>query len=157
MALAACFSLGLLACLLIGPFTRGAHAADCPRDWLSYNHHCYGYFPRELTWRQAQAHCQRHKANLASILDEDEHSAIADFLHQVQWDDEDVWLGLSLPARGQSWAWADGSPVRYTAWERFKPSRASRGDNCAQLDEDSGFMLWDNDSCDDRNPFLCKL
>nr|XP_056703604.1 dromaiocalcin-1-like [Euleptes europaea] len=157
MALTACFSLGLLLCLATGPFMSGVDAAECPRGWLSSNGHCYGYFHQELTWRQAQAYCQRHKANLASILDADEHHAIADFLVQTQWDDEDVWIGLSIPMRSQGWVWADSSPVSYTAWDRFKPSHFAKNEHCAMLDEDSGFMVWDNDSCNDRNAFICKL
>ncbi|XP_015277277.1 PREDICTED: dromaiocalcin-1-like [Gekko japonicus] len=157
MVLPAHFSLGLLVCLAIGPFVSRGQAAACPRTWLSYNGNCYGYFPQEVTWRQAQAHCQRQKASLASILDKNEHYAVADFLHRTQADDENVWIGFSIPSRSRGWVWADGSPVSYTAWERSKPSPFARNEHCAQLDEDAGFMEWDNDSCNDRNPFLCKL
>ncbi|XP_060100636.1 struthiocalcin-1-like [Heteronotia binoei] len=148
------FSLGLLVCLAI---VTSGQAAECPRGWLSYNGHCYGYFHQELTWSRAQASCQRYKADLATILDADEHRAIADYLHRVQWDDEDVWIGLSVAGRNQEWLWPDGSNTGYTAWKRFKPPPFVKNEPCALLDEDSGFMLWDTDSCNDRNAFLCKL
>ncbi|XP_077196702.1 struthiocalcin-1-like [Paroedura picta] len=157
MAMTACFSLGLLVCLAIGPFMSGGQAAQCPGGWLSSKGNCYGYFSQEMTWRQAQAHCQRQGASLASILDAQTHADIADFLRRTQWDDEDVWIGLHIPTRSQRWAWADGSQVGYTAWARFKPSPYMKREHCTKLDEDSGFMVWDNDSCNDRNPFLCKL
>nr|XP_034984543.1 struthiocalcin-1-like [Zootoca vivipara] len=106
-----------------------------------------------------QNECQRQGGHLASILDRKEHNAVARFLQQAQrWDDdEDVWFGLSIPDRSKSWAWADGSPVSYTAWEKYKSYPALKGEHCAVLDESSGFMLWDNDSCYDRNPFICKV
>ncbi|XP_048355832.1 struthiocalcin-1-like [Sphaerodactylus townsendi] len=156
MMLPACLSLGLL-CLAIGPFLSGVDADQCPKYWMSYNGHCYGYFHQEMSWRQAQAHCQRQGANLASILDRSEHQAVADFLHRIQFDDEDVWFGLSTSNRNQGWVWADGSPTGYSSWDRFKPSSFLKNEHCALLEEDSGFMVWDNDSCYERNPFLCKL
>uniref|UniRef100_A0A803TBR7 C-type lectin domain-containing protein n=1 Tax=Anolis carolinensis TaxID=28377 RepID=A0A803TBR7_ANOCA len=82
------------------PVLPGAQAADCPKNWLSYGSHCYGYFPQELSWQSAQAQCQRSGGHLASILDEDEHKAVATYLRQAQQlDDEDVWIGLSIPSR----------------------------------------------------------
>ncbi|XP_062839527.1 struthiocalcin-1 isoform X1 [Anolis carolinensis] len=148
------FSLGLVGCLLSG----GAQADDCPKNWLSYGSHCYGYFPQELSWPRAQAQCQRSGGHLASILDEDEHEAVATYLRQAQrWDDEDVWIGLSIPSRSRAWTWADGSQLDYTAWEKNKSYFALRGEHCALLEESSGFLLWDNESCSDRNPFLCKV
>lgn len=47
-----------------------------------------------------QGQCKRRGGHLASIQDEQEQEAIASFLQRSQrWDDEDVWLGLSVPAR----------------------------------------------------------
>ncbi|XP_067324520.1 dromaiocalcin-1-like isoform X2 [Anolis sagrei] len=148
------FSLGLLGCLLSG----GVQAADCPKNWLSYDSHCYGYFPQELNWQRAQVQCKRNGGNLASILDENEHEAVATYLRQAQrWDDEDVWIGLSIPSRSRVWTWADGSQLDYAAWEKNKSYFALKGEHCALLEESSGFLQWDNESCFDRNPFLCKV
>uniref|UniRef100_A0ABM5GLD0 Dromaiocalcin-1-like n=1 Tax=Pogona vitticeps TaxID=103695 RepID=A0ABM5GLD0_9SAUR len=151
-------SLGLLGCLLAGPCLEGVQAAGCPANWLDYNGHCYGYFSQEVNWNKAEALCQRSGGHLASILDRNEHQAIADFLRQAQgWDDEDVWIGLSIPAQKRAWEWVDESPVDYTAWEKYKGYFALKGEHCAALDESAGFMLWDEDSCYDRNPYLCKM
>ncbi|XP_061493936.1 dromaiocalcin-1-like [Rhineura floridana] len=158
MGLTAYFSLGLLSCLVVGPFMSSVQAADCPNHWLSFSGHCYGYFHQELSWQQAEGQCQRNGGHLASILSRDEHKAIARFLQGVQkWDDEDVWIGLYIPASGDGWAWADGSPVAYTAWEKVQSYFTLKGGHCAALDESSGFRLWDGDECHDRNPFLCKV
>ncbi|KAH0617261.1 hypothetical protein JD844_029148 [Phrynosoma platyrhinos] len=106
----------------------------------------------------SRAQCQRSGGHLASILDENEHEAVATYLQRAQrWDDEDVWIGLSIPNRSRAWSWVDGSPLAYSAWEKNKSYFALKGEHCALLDESSGFLLWDNDSCYDRNPFLCKV
>ncbi|XP_032076859.1 struthiocalcin-1-like [Thamnophis elegans] len=148
------FSLGLLLCLALVPFAADAQADPCPGGWLSYNGHCYGYFEQEVNWQQAEAFCQSHNGHLASILTREEHQTVADFLTKAQWwEREDVWLGFFLPSNSRTWAWVDGSPVGYTAWEKHY-HRSWK--TCAALDDSYGFMLWDDDSCYDRNPFLCK-
>ncbi|XP_034285960.1 rheacalcin-1-like [Pantherophis guttatus] len=148
------FSLGLLICLVLVPFAADAQADLCPGGWLSYNGHCYGYFEQEVNWQQAETFCQSHNGHLASIQTREEHQAVANFLTKAQWwEREDVWLGLFLPSNSRTWAWVDGSPVGYTAWEKhYRRSWKT----CAALDDSYGFMLWDDDSCYDRNPFLCK-
>ncbi|XP_062990540.1 struthiocalcin-1-like [Elgaria multicarinata webbii] len=157
MGLMACFSIGLLGCLVGGPFLGGVHAdKGCPQNWLGYNGRCYGYFPQEVTWQQAERRCQQSGGHLASILNVNEHKAIARFLRQSQGDDdEDVWLGLSI--KNRKWAWVDGSPVEYTAWEEYESYDDLDDEHCAQLEDSSGFMQWDNESCFDKNPFLCKV
>ncbi|XP_053112093.1 dromaiocalcin-1-like [Hemicordylus capensis] len=158
MGLLACFTTGLLGCLLAGPLMGGVHAEECPLNWLAYRSHCYGYFAQELTWQQAETQCRSSGGHLASILDVREHQAIAQYLQRAQrWDDEDVWFGLSFRGQSREWSWADDSPVRYTAWEKYKSSLGLEGEHCAALEESSGFMLWDNDSCYDKNPFVCKV
>nr|XP_020659426.1 dromaiocalcin-1-like [Pogona vitticeps] len=139
-------SLGLLGCLLAGPCLEGVQAASCPVNWLDYNGHCYGYFSQEVNWNRAEALCQRSGGHLASILDRNEHQAIADFLRQAQgWDDEDVWIGLSIPAQVSEGSLRPGPAGAAPFW---------RAPLCLPL---PGFMLWDEDSCYDRNPYLCKM
>ncbi|XP_044285603.1 dromaiocalcin-1-like [Varanus komodoensis] len=152
------FSMGLVSCLVGGHFLGGAAAEPCRAKGLSRNGRCYLYFPEEVTWPEAQAQCRRSRGHLVSILDLTEHKFVARYLRQVQGsDDEDVWLGISVPPRSRRWAWADGSRVAYTAWEEPQSYWELDGDHCALLEESSGFMLWEKESCFDKNPFLCKV
>ncbi|XP_070611027.1 dromaiocalcin-1-like [Erythrolamprus reginae] len=147
-------TLGLLACLVLAPLAANGQADPCTSGWLSYNGYCYGYFEQEISWQQAEGFCQSHGGHLASIQSRDEHLAVANFLTKSQWwEHEDVWIGLSISSSAQGWAWSDGSPMAYTSWEKHY-RRAWK--NCATLDDSQGFMLWDDDSCSDRNPFVCK-
>ncbi|XP_044883010.1 struthiocalcin-2-like [Mauremys mutica] len=160
------FSLCLLGCLIFNPsLAAGAQAASCPRGWLHFHNDCYGYFPQEATWKRAEARCQSYGsgAHLASIHSEEEHNAVADFVTRSQRHDDDdddgddVWIGLHTPARSRRWSWADGSELDFSAWGSRGSSSSPKGEPCVVLEEDTGFMTWDKDSCNDRNPFVCKF
>nr|XP_023966471.1 dromaiocalcin-1-like [Chrysemys picta bellii] len=158
------FSLCLLGCLIFNPSLSGTRAASCPTGWLHFQDDCYGYFPQEATWRRAEARCQSYSsgAHLASIHSEEEHNAVAGFIARSQRHDDDdddgddVWIGLHIPARSRRWSWADGSELDFSAWDSHRSYFFLKGEHCAVLEEDTGFMTWDNDSCNDRNPFVCK-
>lgn len=94
-------------------------ASGCPRGWLSFRGHCYGYFGQELTWRKAevgaglgaglaggslaappaptylpcpcQAWCKatRGGGHLASLHTPEEHRALAAFIAQCQRREEE--------------------------------------------------------------------
>ncbi|KAM6146521.1 dromaiocalcin-1-like [Phoenicopterus ruber ruber] len=156
MGPAAFLGLCLLGCLALHPSLQGVQASKCPRGWLDFRGHCYGYFGQELTWRKAEAWCKatRGGCHLASLHTPEEHRALAAFIAQRQRreeEEENVWIGLYH--RGPAWAWADGSKPRYSAWEGDdRPT----GKRCAALEDSSGFMSWEDDSCSERKPFICK-
>ncbi|XP_064905542.1 dromaiocalcin-1-like [Columba livia] len=158
MGAAAVLGLCLLGCLALHPSLPGAQANKCPRSWLDFRGHCYGYFGRELSWRKAEAWCKatRGGCHLASLHTPEEHRALAAFIAQRQHRDEEeesVWIGLYHRPQSQAWMWVDGSPKRYSAWEG---DDFPRGRLCAALEDSAGFMSWEDDSCGDRKPFVCK-
>uniref|UniRef100_A0A672UPD8 C-type lectin domain-containing protein n=1 Tax=Strigops habroptila TaxID=2489341 RepID=A0A672UPD8_STRHB len=126
------------------------------RAWLSLGGHCYGYFGQELSWRRAEAWCKaaRGGGHLASLHTPEEHRALAAFVSQRQRrhrhrhprreeeDDDD-----------NAWSWVDGSRRRYSAWDG---DDAAAGPRCAALEDAAGFMSWDDESCSEKKPFVCK-
>ncbi|XP_014118214.1 PREDICTED: dromaiocalcin-1-like [Pseudopodoces humilis] len=54
MGPAAFLGLCLLGCLVLPPSLPGARATRCPRGWLSFQGHCYGFFGQQLSWRRAE-------------------------------------------------------------------------------------------------------
>ncbi|XP_068258420.1 rheacalcin-1-like isoform X1 [Nyctibius grandis] len=156
MGPAAFVGLCLLGCLALRPSLQGVQANKCPRGWLDFRGHCYGYFGQELAWRKAEACCRATRAggHLASLHTPEEHRALAAFIAQRQRreeEEESVWIGLYH--RRQAWMWADGSQKRYSAGdgEDFPVGR-----RCAALEESSGFMSWEEEPCSERKPFVCK-
>uniref|UniRef100_A0A8C5NSY4 C-type lectin domain-containing protein n=1 Tax=Junco hyemalis TaxID=40217 RepID=A0A8C5NSY4_JUNHY len=113
-------------------------ATRCPRGWLSFEGHCYGYFGQQLSWRRAEAWCQATRgAHLASLHSPEEHRALAAFLARRD-KEESVWIGLHR----RGWLWADGSPRHYWAWEG---DDGPKGHPCIAM-EDSGLPSWDRDT-----------
>ncbi|XP_074997100.1 rheacalcin-1-like [Calonectris borealis] len=156
MGPAAFLGLCLLGCLALHPSLQGVQANKCPRGWLDFRGHCYGYFGQEVTWRRAEARCKatRGGCHLASLHNPEEHRALAAFIARRQRreeEEESVWIGLYH--RSQDWTWVDGSTKRYSAWEG---DDVPAGRHCAALEDSSGFMSWDDESCSERKPFVCK-
>nr|P84615.2 RecName: Full=Dromaiocalcin-1; Short=DCA-1 [Dromaius novaehollandiae] len=137
------------------PALQGVRASPCPKGWLDFRGNCYGYFRHELPWRKAQAWCRalRDGCHLASIHSAEEHRAIARFVSQCQRgeEEENVWIGLRQLVK--LWAWSDGSKMRYSAWD---DDEFTKGNYCAALEDSSGFLSWEDDSCGERNAFICK-
>ncbi|KAM9030335.1 dromaiocalcin-1-like [Ara ararauna] len=167
----ALLKLCLIGCLVLSPRLQEVQAGPCPREWLSLGGHCYGYFGQELSWRRAEAWCKaaRGGGHLASLHTPEEHQALAAFISQSQRqqrrrqqrprhdeedDDDNVWIGLYR--RGQAWSWVDGSRRRYSAWDGDDGDDGAAGPRCAALEDAAGFMSWDNESCSERKPFICK-
>uniref|UniRef100_A0A8C3QD02 Uncharacterized protein n=1 Tax=Geospiza parvula TaxID=87175 RepID=A0A8C3QD02_GEOPR len=129
---------------------RPPTATRCPRGWLSFGGHCYGYFGQPLSWRRAEAWCQATRGgHLASLHSPEEHRALAAFL--ARRPEESVWIGLQR--RRQGWLWADGSPRHYWAWEG---DDGPKGHPCIALEDSAGFMAWEGEACGERKPFICK-
>ncbi|XP_064297768.1 rheacalcin-1-like [Phalacrocorax carbo] len=156
MGQAAFLGFCLLSCLALHPSLQGVQASKCPRGWLDFRDHCYGYFGQELTWRKAEAWCRaaRGGCHLASLHTPEEHRALAAFIAQRQRreeEEENVWIGLYH--RGQAWTWVDGSEQHYSAWEG---DDSPGGLRCASLEDSTGFLSWEDESCGERKPFICK-
>ncbi|CAM4513702.1 unnamed protein product [Lepidochelys kempii] len=158
------FSLCLLSCLIFSPSLAGARAPSCPRGWLHFQDNCYGYFPKEATWRRAEAWCQIYVsgAHLASIHSEEEHNAVAGFVARSQHHDDDdgdnVWIGLSTYGRRRRWSWTDDSEVDFDAWDSHRSYSfpSLKAERCLALEEGTGFMTWVSEFCKNRNTFVCK-
>ncbi|XP_075582232.1 struthiocalcin-2-like [Pelecanus crispus] len=159
--------LGLLGCLLLLPGLRGQEPAACARGWAALERGCYGVFRRELSWRRAEAFCQRFGAgtHLASVHSAEELRAIAGLLaarpgedseeeeeEEDDWDDG-IWIGLHRPLGSRRWQWSDSSEVDYGYWHR-QPERRRRA--CAALRDSADFMTWYSEACAERKPFVCK-
>ncbi|XP_061876362.1 struthiocalcin-2-like [Colius striatus] len=163
----------LLSCLLLVPRLRGecqawggrySEPGACTWGWVPFEDGCYRFFPQELSWRRAEAFCQRlgRGAQLASVHSAGQHRAIAALLGSRPADEEEeeeedgddgAWIGLHRPLGSRRWRWADGSRLDYGSWHR-QPGTAGTG--CAALRHLSEPLRWHSEPCTDRKPFICK-
>uniref|UniRef100_A0AC34QVK9 C-type lectin domain-containing protein n=1 Tax=Panagrolaimus sp. JU765 TaxID=591449 RepID=A0AC34QVK9_9BILA len=85
---------------------------DCPRNWTKYERtkSCLMVNEQRLKWADAERHCQKFGAHLASVADVFENNFVFDFAKQVNLSVPTVWLGkLTRPDKNTPYEWHDGS------------------------------------------------
>lgn len=86
--------------------------------------HSYTAYPRRFQAQAAQAFCQGHGGNLASIQNKMEEDIVLRVMdrHCAQHSAKAALIGLqSEPSRVMRWS--DGTPARYTRWKQGHPAR----------------------------------
>ncbi|XP_063997665.1 struthiocalcin-2-like [Pogoniulus pusillus] len=163
VTMTACMPLLLvpLGCLLLASSLRGQEVPTCARGWVPFGDGCYRFFSQELSWRRAEAFCQRLGGHLASVHSEQEQEVVAalrparpalDTEEEEEEElDEGVWIGLHHPLGSQHWQWSDGSQLDFGPWQL---GHGGRG--CAALQGTTEPSRWHSDSCGDRKPFVCR-
>ncbi|XP_067417520.1 regenerating islet-derived protein 4-like, partial [Emydura macquarii macquarii] len=112
-------------------------ATSCPRDWLYYQGHCYGFFPEEKTWSDAEVECQYQRlgAHLVSILSKAEGDTVANYITMSGYQDH-VWIGLHDSRQNRRWKWTDGSIYLYRSWKTTEPNNKGGIEFCTELRSD---------------------
>jgi hypothetical protein len=80
----------------------------CPDDWIvnrtKTDDYCYLLVYKSLTWPEAQKACEKHKANLLSLRNEEELKFVSDKVQKRT----SVWIGASDLKTEGTWQWTDG-------------------------------------------------
>jgi gliding motility-associated-like protein len=74
-------------------------------------------------WNDSRARAQQVGAELASIKDAAENTAILAALNGAGFTTGTIWIGLNN--KNGSWQWNDGTPVTYTNWATGEPNNSS--------------------------------
>ena len=125
--------------------------SECPnKDWKMYKGSCYAYAKDSYkTWADAEAYCKTEPgAQLASIHSYEELVFIQSNFPR------DLWLGATDAVKEGTWVWTDGSSFDYSAWSSENPNNDGNQD-C--LEGNSHNLQWDDDNCDKKKLYLCKL
>ncbi|XP_049890236.1 lactose-binding lectin l-2-like [Epinephelus moara] len=129
---------------------RGA----CPMFWYSFNGRCFKYIATRMTWADAELHCVRQGANLASIHSLDEHNfvrfLISNFDHAKGW----TWIGLTDIHREGRWTWSDGSRVNFVLWDVRQPDNAGGREHCGHVNFGSN-RRWNDHQCHNAFASVC--
>ncbi|XP_070560954.1 C-type lectin domain family 19 member A-like [Ptychodera flava] len=134
----------------------GIQAQNCPLRWVEYQGHCYRYFTGEAEWTSAQNICKSYGANLASIHSNEEN----DLVYKLQGcGDNRFWIGLNDRDFEGNFVWIDGTPVTYTNWHDGEPNDSGiGGEDCVEVDGTrSDPWKWNDNSCGNEQPFVCKI
>ncbi|XP_048579859.1 uncharacterized protein LOC5521691 isoform X2 [Nematostella vectensis] len=134
----------------------------CPVNWVPYKDSCYHFNTHQaqlVTWEKAYNVCQAAMpgSDLLSILEKDEQQ----FIEQVLSDRKsgDIWLGLNDRVSEGTFVWSDRSPVNYTNWGQYEPSKyGSDSRDCVSLIPWTPFGSgdWGTVSCTTTNAYVCK-
>ncbi|CAH1244651.1 PCSK9 [Branchiostoma lanceolatum] len=151
----------------------GDAAKTCGGDWrnsiyrtitgyIKQKNQIYKVYSDAKTYTAAGEVCAADGGRLADVRTE----AVHDFLvraARVVDPGRDYWIGLNDQEVEGSWVWSDGDPLGagdFASWAAGEPNNREGGQlgiqNCGQLWASRGF-LWDDDSCDQEDYFLCQV
>ncbi len=98
-----------------------------------------------LAWDAARGYCTTRGYDLVSVADADEHAYV-----QREPLGAEPFLGLRR-VTGDEFAWSDGSPLTFEAWQGTEPSA---GRDCVVM---RGNGAWRTEDCAASHPFVCEL
>ncbi|RMH43894.1 MAG: hypothetical protein D6689_03985 [Deltaproteobacteria bacterium] len=106
------------------------------------------------TWDEAAAFCAARGGALARVDSDTQAWRLwrkAQRRAKAKW-----WIGLTDRAEEGVFAWADGSPVTFTAWNGREPDNDACNQDCAAMGERAQGR-WHDTHCASRLPFVCRL
>jgi len=121
----------------------------CPYGWSFYGSSCYQVQHTKQSWYNAEYHCQRRGAHLASIHSLDESLFVAGL------DPGAMWLGGTDRNHEGHWVWSDGTPFTFTGWSWTKPDNTG-GQDCLVTNFRQFPGGWDDVQCRAMKKFVCE-
>merc|ERR1719341_1034005 len=133
--------------------TTAPNPHGCPVGWVQSTEGCFLFHHTAigLTWRQGQEECEKlggYLAEIKSQMQQDFLMSIAN-LEEILIDTKSWQIGLSDQGHEGRWMWQHSADdVDYEAWAWDQPDGTNIADDCACMDQDSGYQ-WVAVSCDD--------
>ena len=154
---------GLHALALAGPLTKPSTESNvkiergsCPSFWNEFDTDCYKYIGRQLTWAQAERHCQSMDAHLVSIHSSEEVQFITALVENSDPEKGHHWIGFSDVHEEGFWMWSDGSRSDSAFWYQNEPNNHSGTEHCA-INTFWAQNGWNDEQCYLTYSSVCKL
>uniref|UniRef100_A0A8B9GUK3 Mannose receptor, C type 1b n=1 Tax=Astyanax mexicanus TaxID=7994 RepID=A0A8B9GUK3_ASTMX len=93
---------------------------DVPRTFIKLGNSSYMLVKTNMTWEEAQSHCQSVGANLASIRDAFTQSYIELQTHEFR---QPIWIGLNSMETDGYFLWIDKFHLNMEKWDRYEPGQ----------------------------------
>ncbi|XP_790560.4 macrophage mannose receptor 1 [Strongylocentrotus purpuratus] len=135
----------------------------CAPPWVQFEDQCYtepAYTPANFkTWSDAKDDCRNIGGDLAIV---NSPHAQAFLTAAMEYEQQDVWIGLSNGQSNPNFTWTDGSSLNYTNWGREQPDGypESTGTNppaCVvmmSIKTEAG--KWNDQNCVRELPYYCQ-
>ncbi|XP_028420386.1 ladderlectin-like [Perca flavescens] len=130
-------------------------ATSCPSGWSEFRGRCFHYFPRAMTWSNAERNCQSLGGNLASVHNVQEYHEIQRLIMSTSYEYKEAWLGGSDAQEEGVWLWSDSSLFSYQNWCPGEPDNWRSIQHCLQMNYGEG-KCWDDVGCSSLRPFVCS-
>ena len=104
------------------------------------------------TWHDAEAHCQKIGAHLATM----KNSSLPNALREAMLGPLGVdrfWIGLAEPSEGR-WIWSNGAPMRFAAFLHGEPNNSGGNEDCGEWLAEGG--RWNDVDCFAARHFMCE-
>ncbi|XP_038058695.1 alpha-N-acetylgalactosamine-specific lectin-like [Patiria miniata] len=134
----------------------------CPPPWLAFQGHCYQWVDKQMSWMDAERHCQMlshpgKMVHLASIHSEEEDEFISDYVKEASGNPSNppgYWMGYNDHQQENTFTWTDGSDSAYDNWQPREPND-SNGEDCVERHQ--FFNKWNDLDCSNKLTFVCKM
>ncbi|XP_066443632.1 lectin-like [Eleutherodactylus coqui] len=126
----------------------------CKDGWISYGGYCHLYVASDLSWKDAERHCQSlfSRAHLTSVMSEEHNRFLMALALSKGYHGDKLWTGGSAE-RGSN-TWVDGSPFKFLKFPGGILSRIFGSKKCLSLTFGGG-NFWDPINCVQRLQFIC--
>ena len=131
----------------------------CQTNWELNEGRCYLWGNKTLNWDDAEAFCQKEGGHLASAnsrvieayISKEKDKRKLSSLHS-----QHLWIGGSDKEKEGVWKWSDGSPWKFTKWNRGQPTSVSE-ENCLQYyGGRTNAIRWSDRPCSEEGNFVCS-
>nr|XP_060638336.1 macrophage mannose receptor 1-like [Anolis sagrei ordinatus] len=125
----------------------------CLDGWVAYAGHCYHLNRNLKTWKNALLYCRKAGGDLISMHNVEEYSFA---ISQLGYNPTDLlWIGLNDQKTEMYFEWSDGTPVRFTKWQRGEPTHVTNvQEDCVIMSGENGY--WKDNFCDEELGYICK-
>ena len=125
----------------------------CPCPYRSEGSKGFYFCSEPKKWVTARNFCEDQGAKLASIEKEEEANLVFSTISTFEIDR--WWIGLNDRDEEGVFAWQDGNPLVYEAWNEGEPNNFNSNEDCVEVLLSNG--LWNDARCRDEKPFICSF
>ena len=121
-------------------------------QWIHHEGECYHAANGASSWFKARGKCMAIGGHLVSIASKEENEFIASMIPRTY--PQTVWIGMYESETGP-YIWSDGSPEKYTNFEKDQPDDKHGSERCVIMSVESG--EWRDQNCEKGwSSYVCK-
>jgi len=115
---------------------------------------CYYPFGNGMSWDGAKSECERCKAHLAIVDNDEENDIVQNLAKYICGDAHGVWIGGSDEDTEGVWKWVNGERISRSFWAQGEPN-GGRQENSLAFWRSTNFR-WNDAANYIEMPFICE-